>query len=214
MANWLNVNFRGFDYSIITAISSLQCGVLTFIGKALTLLFEKGLIIFVVCLILCLFKKTRKSAVCIGLAVFIGGVLTNGIIKNLVERARPFYDETYRPLYEAVGSPAESGYSFPSGHVTAIASFSVAMFLSCNKKWSFVGFILLPIMMFARVYLIAHYPSDCIAGVIIGGIAGIISTCLVYYLYKVIEEKCNVKFFKWCINFDIRDYLKKGEKTK
>lgn len=214
MANWLNVNFQGFDYAIITAISSLRCGFLTFISNALTLFFEKGLIIFVVCIFLCLFRKTRKSAVCIGLAVFIGGVLTNGIVKNLVERTRPFLDENYNALWVAVGSPNESGYSFPSGHVTAITSAATAMFLSCNKKWSFVGFILVPIMAFARIYLVAHYPTDCIAGILVGGIAGVVTTALVYYLYKVIEEKNKVKFFKWCITFDIRDYFKKGEENK
>lgn len=60
-----------------------------------------------------------------------------------------------------------SDYSFPSGHTTA--SFSLATTLALNiPKLSIVVFLLAAIIAISRIYLGVHYPTDVVAGVILG----------------------------------------------
>lgn len=57
--------------------------------------------------------------------------------------------------------------SFPSGHTTAI--FSVAVPLAYINPW--MATVVLPIaflVSLSRIYLGLHYPSDCLAGSILG----------------------------------------------
>ena len=75
-------------------------------------------------------------------------------------------------------------YSFPSGHTTA--SFSIATVLALNIP----GIILLTyfiamIIGVSRIYLGVHYPTDVVAGIILGiGSSIIVHT----YLLQYIEE--------------------------
>lgn len=64
-------------------------------------------------------------------------------------------------------------YSFPSGHTTA--SFSIATTLSLNMpEISIVVFIMASIIGISRIYLGVHYPTDVLAGIILGVTSSII----------------------------------------
>ena len=62
--------------------------------------------------------------------------------------------------------------SFPSGHTTAAFSTMTALFLMGNKKYSWTAFIFAFLMGLARIYLVVHYPSDVLGGIIVGVVAG------------------------------------------
>lgn len=58
-------------------------------------------------------------------------------------------------------------YSFPSGHTTA--SFSLATTIALNiPRLSIVVFFLAIIIGLSRIYLGVHYPTDVLAGVLVG----------------------------------------------
>lgn len=68
-------------------------------------------------------------------------------------------------------------YSFPSGHTTA--SFSIASTIALNMpRVSILVFIIAMIIGLSRIYLGVHYPTDVLAGIILG----IGSSIVVHYL--------------------------------
>lgn len=75
-------------------------------------------------------------------------------------------------------------YSFPSGHTTA--SFTIATVLSLNiPVVSLFVFLLATIVGMSRIYLGVHYPTDVVAGIVLG----VGSSILVHiYLLDYIQE--------------------------
>lgn len=93
------------------------------------------------------------------------GILGELILKNLIRRERPYHviDGT-RLITE--GAP---GFSFPSGH--ASSTFSLATGLSLHfPKWYVIApsYFYATIVSLSRPYLGVHYPSDILAGAILG----------------------------------------------
>ena len=53
------------------------------------------------------------------------------------------------------------------GHT--LSSFAAAMIIfAANKRWGIPAFILASLIAFSRMYLFVHYPTDIIAGILIG----------------------------------------------
>ncbi|MBO5888905.1 MAG: phosphatase PAP2 family protein [Clostridia bacterium] len=204
--NFLNENLSSFDGAIISTISKLHSSFLTFIFKAITLLGEKGIIFFLGAIILMLFKKTRPMGICIFGAVGLGAIITNIVLKDYIMRLRPFESGNafYNELWVNLGSPSEDGFSFPSGHMTATASAMTALFIFLKKKWCFIPIIASLLMGIARVYLLAHYPTDVIAGLIVGIISGTIAYYITKLIYLVCEKYKDKKLLNFILEFDIK----------
>ena len=143
------------------------------------------------------------------LAIGVGALFTNVLIKNLVERPRPYLNPAYTDFWNAVGHPEESEFSFPSGHTTATMASMTAMFICSNKKWSWVGFVVAFLMAFTRVYFIVHYFTDVCAGFIVGAIGGISGYYLSKYAFRFMEKYKDKKAFKFILNFCLLDLFKK-----
>ena len=140
----------------------------------------------------------------------VGALLTNLLIKNLVARVRPFNDsEEYRAFWLNAGATKQSEYSFPSGHVTVTMTSITALFFGTNKKVSWISFLFVILMAISRVYLIVHYTSDVIGGVIIGGVSGTIAYYLTKLIYKTFENNPNNKFCDFILNADISNLIGK-----
>lgn len=104
--------------------------------------------------------KSAGTASCIALAL---SHLPVAIMKKKYPRLRPYLvlegtNTCKKPLKD---------HSFPSGHTTAV--FSVTVPLMLMTPW--LTAILLPaaiVVGASRIYLGLHYPSDCLAGSLIG----------------------------------------------
>ena len=67
-----------------------------------------------------------------------------------------------------------SDNSFPSGHTSYAASFATVIILLAKSKpvKYYVG-IMAVLIAFSRLYLYVHYPTDVLAGAIIGILLGL-----------------------------------------
>lgn len=194
-ASWLNTAFAGYDRLILSALHAVSNGFFTFLFKLITLIGEKGLVFFLAALIMMCFPKTRKLGVCIFGAVCCGALITNIILKDAIARPRPLTVVPYSQWWAEIGAPAEDGWSFPSGHVTAAAAGMVAIRLMKGKKWMVPAVVWVVLMMIARNYLMAHYPSDVLAAAIIGTASAFIS----YYITRFIFQFLYINRKKnWC----------------
>ena len=104
----------------------------------------------------------RKS-LNIGASIAVTGIIST-IVKYSVNRRRPF--ETY-PFIEkesAGGSP-----SFPSGHTSQAFAFATSLSLNYPKWYVIVpSFLWAGAVGYSRMDLGVHYPSDVLAGALIG----------------------------------------------
>jgi len=109
-------------------------------------------------------KKLENNAYEVAAGIALAAVATEGL-KVLVKRRRPYF--TYSEIY-----PDATDYSnsFPSGHVSIAFATATALTLT-TKKWYFVAvpaYTWAACVAYSRVYLGQHYPSDVIAGAIVG----------------------------------------------
>ena len=212
MAAWLNGTFGSLDggvFAFMHALAENAGGFLTPLCKIVTLIGEKGIIFFIISLILCLFAKTRKAGCC-GLCALVLGAVIGLVLKALIARERPYYTQEYYDFWQFVGGESSSSYCFPSGHVTMVTAFAVVLFVSFSKKWSYVGFFGVILMSFVRVYLVAHYFTDVIGGLLVGGICGIAAILIIKFIYSLLEKYKDKKFCKFLLNADVRNLFAKN----
>jgi undecaprenyl-diphosphatase len=127
-----------------------------------------GQLWLVVGILLLFFKKTRSA----GIAVLVSyiGVFVFGqfILKNLISRPRPCHiDETFELL---VKRPSSS--SFPSTHSAWAFGAATVIFMKFRKA-GIAAFVVAALIAFSRMYMFLHFPTDVLAGMIMGVILGI-----------------------------------------
>lgn len=98
------------------------------------------------------------------LAMLVAATLfLNSVIKDAFALPRPF--ETY-PQIQSVG---ESGFSFPSGHAQLAVIFWGLLALEFRRVWLSITAVLMILLTgYSRIYLGVHYPTDVIAGWLMG----------------------------------------------
>ena len=185
-ASWLMESFSGFDLGILSLMHTLAekaGGLLTPLCRLVTLLGEKGILFFLLALGLMCFARTRPLGVCLFGAVCCGALITNILLKDWVARPRPFETlAVYREWWQAVGAPAEDGFSFPSGHVTAAAAGMSALCFMQGRRYFPAAAGVIVLMALSRCYLMAHFPSDVAAAALIG----IVSAWIAYQITRAI----------------------------
>ena len=108
-------------------------------------------------------KTYSKGGIAILIALAFGAILGSFVLKPLIARPRPFH--SMEELSLLIKSP--TGFSFPSGHT--MSSFSAAYILNyINKKFGYFAIPLAILIAFSRLYLYVHFPSDILAGAILG----------------------------------------------
>ena len=121
----------------------------------------------VVCCLLLARVGRRRAALVVALSL-AGGILISNLVKLLASRPRP----TVEHLQAVTGS------SFPSGHSTQAAAFWLALVFAlrgapCSRSVARVAALAALLLAlgvaWSRIYLGVHYPSDVVAGLLLGG---------------------------------------------
>lgn len=174
-----------FELSVLDKIQELfAC---PFMDKAMPIVSdfgEKGIFFIVIAIIFMIFKKTRKTGLSMGLALIMGLIIGNYILKILVARERPFM---LNPEFNLIVERLKD-YSFPSGH--AIACFECATVLMIrDKRFGIPALVLAVLVGFSRMYLYMHFPTDVLGGALIGVGVGFLSCFIVDKIYNKFENK-------------------------
>ena len=145
-------------------------------GTVITLL-TAGVVIFL------LLQKQWRTAVFVAVAV-MGGLVLSLWLKHLFERPRP----------NITGRTFTMTTSFPSGHAAnaAVAYLTMAILVgrlvkgTWMKLYVFFLGLLLPLLVgFSRVFLGVHWPTDVVAGWLVGLAWGL----LVYAAATLLQNK-------------------------
>lgn len=106
------------------------------------------------------------------------------ILKEVTHRERPYL--AYPNLIN--GKIQSTDYSFPSGHASSAFATATALSLAC-PKWYVIApsFAYAGAVGYSRMYLGAHYPSDVLAGAIVGMGSAFLTFKLQHLLAKKIH---------------------------
>jgi len=127
-------------------------------------------------------RNTRNSLLVLG--SFSGVMILSHIIKIVVARPRPVFEEMLVPV--------PNDFSFPSAHTSQICAFMISCVLvfseTLSTPWKelfwVVSVLLMILVGISRVYLGVHYISDVVAG-------ALLALCWVFILCKVLPKKAD-----------------------
>ena len=155
---------QNIDFNILEFIrANMTSEFLNKIMPPITILGSGGFIWIVIAFIFIVKKKFRKDGLLLICSLLFCLLIGNLTLKPLVARIRPCDINTAVTLL--IERPTD--FSFPSGHT--MTSFASALIIfNANKKLGIAAIILASLIAFSRLYLYVHFPSDIIAGLVIG----------------------------------------------
>ena len=125
-------------------------------------------------------SANKQRAIIIGGTLIISSAVT-GILKDSIQRERPFV--TYPDIKHIT---PEDSYSFPSGHTSTAFALATSVTIA-YPKWYVAApaYLWASSAAYSRMRLGVHYPSDVLAGALIG--SG--SAWLCYKLNKHLQQR-------------------------
>ncbi len=140
----------------------------------------------IVAAVLLVFKKTRKAGVAVLLAYAAVFLIGQYGLKNLVSRPRPCQMDLDFALL--VDRPSSS--SFPSTHSAWAFGAATAVFMQ-HKKSGIAAFIAAALIAFSRMCLFLHFPTDVLAGIVLGIALGVLANWITGRIWKTVDQRKN-----------------------
>ncbi|MCH7551998.1 phosphatase PAP2 family protein [Patescibacteria group bacterium] len=138
--------------------------IIVFLGEYLAYILAAGVLVF--------WWQNRKTHPKFLWQAIAAAILSRGIITEAVrlfwERPRPFIENNMAPLIEHAASS-----SFPSGHAAFFFALGTILWFY-NKKAGTLFLLGAAILSGARVLAFLHWPSDILAGAVIGIVSAIV----------------------------------------
>ncbi|WP_152656598.1 phosphatase PAP2 family protein [Oceanobacillus sp. CFH 90083] len=164
-SNWI----KSFDLSWIDriqgSVSEKKTAFIMIITELGSMQAVIGLTI-IICIVL-FFKRKFAEGLWFGGTILFCAAIGGKVLKKSFDRERPAFLQLIEKTNE----------SFPSGHATATSIFygfiSIVLILTTIQIWKkviigFITIVWIGFILFTRVYLGAHFPSDVLAGFLYG----------------------------------------------
>lgn len=156
------------EFAILDWIQAhLRCGFLDAVLPVVSWTSNHGEIWILLALCLLAVKKTRRQGITVATALLMDLLCCNMILKPLIGRIRPF---AVNPAVELlVAAPLDA--SFPSGHTAVSFAAVFALRAGGSPLWK-PAMVLAIVIAFSRLYLYVHWPTDVLAGMLLGAALG------------------------------------------
>ena len=138
------------------------------------------IVLFLLALVIWGGKKGRIVAGLIIIVFILADQMSSNVIKPIFSRARPYM--SFPNISPLVNSSPK--YSFPSTHASNIFA-TMALLSFYYRKFLLLNLFIAIVVSFSRVYVRVHYPSDIVAGAILG----ITCAVVVIYMERLINKK-------------------------
>lgn len=176
---------QGMELAILDWIQAhLRCGFLDAVLPLITRTADHGELWIILALVLLLIRKQRKYGAAVACGLVLDLVSCNLLLKPLVGRIRPFAVNTAVELL--VKAPLDA--SFPSGHTAASFAAVFALKAAGSPLWK-PALAVAAVIAFSRLYLYVHWPSDVLAGVLLGAAVGWAGAKLAKEVGKILEKR-------------------------
>ena len=196
LMEWLQSHISGAGISVISRFSMF--------GEELLLILILGFVYW---------SYDKKLGRTMGLSAIMG-MVWNTMVKNIVLRRRPYFDHEAIKILRVVDPEADiydvaaQGYSFPSAHSTNAATMFGSLAVNLHRRWVTVIAIIIAVLTgLSRIVVGAHYPTDVLAGWLLGAISVLIVQVLqkrirnTYALYGILVVTAIPGFF-YCRSTD------------
>ena len=153
------------DVTLFTAINGTHVPVLDALMLVATWAGFGAVVWFALAAVALYWPRHRAAGVraVLLLAVTLG--MNNLVVKPVVDRPRPFSASLVAA--RVIQVPAPTTTSFPSGHAaTAVAGTMALARVWPAARWAMAG--LAALIAFSRIYVGVHYPTDVVAGALLG----------------------------------------------
>lgn len=171
-----------FESNILLWIQdNLRTDALDFLMPYVSAVNNAGLLSILTVVLLIALTKYRKVGITAFFSLVAEAVIVNLLLKNCTARIRPYVaNEALMLLGHMPGD-----FSFPSGHTGAAFAVSTVLVLygkdgSMPKRYAVLAGLAAALIALSRLYNAAHYPTDVLAGMLIGMMTGVLA-------YKVIS---------------------------
>lgn len=188
----MGITFQ-FDWEV-ALIQWLQANLMsnTFVLALFSFITDFGDTLFLVLLVGSVYWIYDKKFGVYAAINIIFAIVANSLIKNIFLRRRPYFDnpgieslKTVDDRYDIYDIKGQ-GFSFPSGHSCCGAAATLSFYrYSRNRKILAVFSIIYSLVAVSRFALGVHYPTDVIAGLLLGAFCSFAVPSVISRLGKV-----------------------------
>lgn len=139
-----------------------------------------GLLAITMVVVLLIWKTYRAVGITAFTSLLSEFLLVNVLIKPIVARPRPYVVNEALVVLGTV----PTDYSFPSGHTASAFAVASVMLLCMPRRYGIPAVVIAVMIALSRLYNAAHYPTDVLAGMLIGSVVGVLAVKLVYARFK------------------------------
>lgn len=165
---------------------SVRSDALTPFFILLTRLGDLAMVWILVSMALLLSNRTQATGIMALSSLGLAALIDNVLLKNIIARIRPY--EVVPGLQNLI--EIQTDFSFPSGHTGSSFAVAVVLLVMLPKRYGIPAVILALLIGLSRLYLGVHYPTDVLAGILIGTLIAFVVVAIgAYWMRRAAKDR-------------------------